>query len=337
MLKAILKQPFSPKRVPLISLLPLNTPLTLYIDPAGKCNFKCKFCFQGDPALQSKLITNIMGFDLFSKICNDLKDFDNPIKKIHLHGFGEPLLNKNISNMVEMIKSGVAEVVAITTNGSALNKEMARNLVSAGLDEIYISIYGLTDDDYLNLTKTKINVEKIVGNVRNLYETSRGSQLKIHCKLIGSYFSDSEKEDFKDLYSGICDSIWIDNVSNIWPGLDIADSLPKDTKILHQYGVLSAQDDAGKICPQPLYQMLIHSNGKVSPCCADFSAEVSMGDVNETSLKDIWNGENRRIFVENQVRGNRNSYSVCSKCDYPKNGSTINLSQNQSQLNEIYL
>jgi radical SAM protein with 4Fe4S-binding SPASM domain len=335
--KAILKQPFSSKRVPLITLLPLITPLTLYIDPAGKCNFKCKFCFQGDPTLESKLITNIMSFELFTKICNDLKTFDNNVKKIHLHGFGEPLLNKNISKMVQTIKNGLAEVVAITTNGSALNKEMAEKLVAAGLDEIYISIYGLSDEDYLNLTQTKTNVKKLFDNVKNLFDISRGSQLRIHCKLIGSYFSEEQRENFKKTYSGISDSIWIDNASNIWPGLDIADSLPLNTKIMHQYSIESAQDDAGKICPQPFYQMLVHSNGKVSPCCADFSAEASIGDVNEASLKEIWEGKIRKAFIEDQVKGDRKKHSACSKCDYPKNGSSIDLGPHQDQLNKIYL
>jgi len=335
--KAILRQPFSSKRVPLITLLPLISPLTLYIDPAGKCNFKCRFCFQGDPALEKKIITNIMSLELFNKICNDLKAFSSPVKKIHLHGFGEPLLNKNIDKMVKSLKNGLAEVVAITTNGSALNSETSENLIAAGLDEIYISIYGLSDDDYLNLTQTKTRVEKIIKNIKNLYDISRGTQLKIHCKLIGSYFTDEQQEIFKSVYSNISDTIWVDNATNIWPGLDVAETLPNNTKIMHQYGVKANLAEVGKVCPQPLYQMLIHSNGKVSPCCADFSADVSIGDVCTTSLKEIWEGNIRSEFVKDQVKGDRKKHLSCSKCDYPKNGSTIDLSEVQNRLEEIYL
>jgi len=47
-MKAEFRQPYSKDRKPLQELLPLDTPLTMYIDPTDICNFACRFCFNGD-------------------------------------------------------------------------------------------------------------------------------------------------------------------------------------------------------------------------------------------------------------------------------------------------
>lgn len=99
--QATFRPPMSPDRKPLHTLLPLDSPLTLYIDPSDVCNFRCQFCFQHF----SHIPHNIMSLDLFKKIARDMQEFPQSVKMVHLHANGEPLLNKHIPEFVRILKN----------------------------------------------------------------------------------------------------------------------------------------------------------------------------------------------------------------------------------------
>lgn len=117
------------------------------------------------------------------------------INKIRLTG-GEPLIKKNIVDIVASIKGidGIEEI-CLTTNGSFLPK-YAKELKSAGLDRINISL------DTLNKEKFKY-----ITRLGNLDDTLRGvdvalatgfKKVKINTVLIGG-FNDDEIVDIANL------------------------------------------------------------------------------------------------------------------------------------------
>ena len=58
------KSPFSSDRKPLQTLIPLDNPIRLEIDPSSVCNFKCDFCFQSKAKnFRGKVLTNEL-FDM---------------------------------------------------------------------------------------------------------------------------------------------------------------------------------------------------------------------------------------------------------------------------------
>ena len=54
-------------------------------------------------------------------------------------------------------------------------------------------------------------------------------------------------------------------------------------------------------------------DGKVVPCCFDKDAEHRMGDLNETSFDEIWNGESYRSFRK-QIFESRSKIEMCKNC-----------------------
>ena len=60
---------------------------------------------------------------------------------------GEPLLNKHLPQMIsEAHEAGLYTIVS--TNAQAMTRELADELVGAGLDRIIISMDGLTEESY---------------------------------------------------------------------------------------------------------------------------------------------------------------------------------------------
>lgn len=316
-MKAEFRAPMSKDRKPLITLLPLRSPLTIYIDPSSACNFKCRFCFQ---ALQRQKNLGAMKWEVFERAASQLGEFESPIKMCHLHGFGEPFLNKNFTKMVRRLKDlGKVERIATTSNASLLTRDLACEILDCGLDQVHFSIYGLRDENYREFSGAAVRFGEIVENISYLYERkiATNSPLHIHIKINGDFYSERDRARFLELFGDLCDSIFIDGVANIWPSLDVSSALKinlsKDEKPLeshnlrHQYA-LKIQDSAqalpkdssldspqdlppqNPLCPNIFYQLMIHSNGDVSPCCADFMGALRLGNVLETSLKAIWEG-----------------------------------------------
>lgn len=68
-------------------------------------------------------------------------------------------------------------------------------------------------------------------------------------------------------------------------------------------------------CTHPLRQMIIRPDGKVSLCCNDPYGRATLGDVTNSSLKDIWYGEDF-FKIRKQLKGGRGNISFCKYCDF---------------------
>lgn len=68
-------------------------------------------------------------------------------------------------------------------------------------------------------------------------------------------------------------------------------------------------------CYRPFKEMTISYNGNVVLCCQDWSLESVMGNVNESTLDEIWYGKRYRDIRNNLLKNER--LGLCAKCDFP--------------------
>ena len=96
-------------------------PTEIEISESGVCNRKCSFCPRSDPSFveRKEFITN----DLHLKLCKELEQI-NYKGTIRYSGFVEPLLDKNIFNLIKMAREFVpSSNIELVTNGDVLNKK----------------------------------------------------------------------------------------------------------------------------------------------------------------------------------------------------------------------
>ena len=115
----------------------------LRISLTDRCNYRCSYCmpkdiFNADYKYLKK--SELLTFEEILSFIKALKAFD--IKKIRLTG-GEPLLRRNIENLINGIKDTGINEVALTTNGSLLSFNKAKLLKQNGLDSVTISLDSL--------------------------------------------------------------------------------------------------------------------------------------------------------------------------------------------------
>ena len=72
-------------------------------------------------------------------------------------------------------------------------------------------------------------------------------------------------------------------------------------------------------CQRPSNMLVIRPNGDVVLCCADMYGAVVMGNVAESSLMDIWQGEKFEQHRE-QLQRDRRGLKLCEGCSH--NGTT---------------
>ena len=119
--------------------------LSLRITLTNRCNVNCLYCHH-DGMVRSK---DEMTADELYTICKIAKKIG--VRKIRLSG-GEPLLKKDIVEIVEKIASLGFKDISMTTNGILLDK-YAEDLKKAGLDRVNVSLDTLDRETFEFITK----------------------------------------------------------------------------------------------------------------------------------------------------------------------------------------
>ena len=292
-------------------VIPLKTPFLIYLDPSSACNFKCEFC-PSPFSTKEDYIKQTFNFELYKKVIDDLKEFDDNIKMLRFHKIGEPLLNKNIVNMVKYAKdSGKVNNIDMTTNGSLLTRDISEGLVNAGMTQINISIEGISSEQYKKYVHYDIDIDNLIENIKYLYSIK--GDLEIIIKIPSNYLSEDDKQSFLDMFSQYCDRIFIENLSSIWPNFNIMEKSKiiniDETKDQYNMGLKNY-----KVCTWPFYAICVNSSGTVSPCALDWQEKLIVGDAKKQSLKEIWNSDKlnelRIRFLKKEVE----NIDVCSTC-----------------------
>ena len=118
--------------------------LSLRITLTNRCNVNCLYCHH-DGMVKSM---DEMNADELYTICKVAKKLG--VKKIRLSG-GEPLLKKDIVEIVEKIGSLDFKDISMTTNGVLL-EEYAEDLKNAGLNRVNVSLDTLNRKTYEHIT-----------------------------------------------------------------------------------------------------------------------------------------------------------------------------------------
>lgn len=306
------KQEITHKREKLEDVVPRRAPFVIYLDPCGSCNFKCGFCPCNHSGVLVEERHKMMAWGQFLKIVEDIQAFEEQVKVIWLHGFGEPLLNPRIADMVEMLKrSHCCREVRITTNGSLLDERMSKALIEAGVDLIRVSVEALSSEGYRDICGVDMDFSVILRNVEAFYRLSRGAGSRISAKIISETLkTEEDKRRFYQLFAPITDYHFVEEIEQYWSGFDAA--LSDD----HQRGIRKCYTDSERkeICTYPFTDMCIHSNGIVGACCVDWKFAVQYGDLNQEHLKEIWNGRKHREIQRAHLTRDLDRLPFCREC-----------------------
>ena len=152
----------------------------LRISVIDRCNLRCVYCMP-EEGIESIPHEEILTYDEILRICEIVSELG--IRKIKITG-GEPLVRKDIVNLIRDIKNiDNIEQVTLTTNGILLY-EMLDDLYDAGIDAINISLDTLNKDNFKKITR-RDGLEKVLMSIDKAYDL--GIRVKINCLAIRDF------------------------------------------------------------------------------------------------------------------------------------------------------
>jgi radical SAM protein with 4Fe4S-binding SPASM domain len=158
------------KKLQFISYNDLSLPLPteIEISESGTCNRTCSFCPRSDPTFEDK--KEFIKNDLHLKMCKELNEISYT-GTIRYSGFVEPLLDKNIYNLIKMARKYMPKCnIELVTNGDPLNLSRLKKLFLNGLNKILISSYdGKKESDELEKLCLSANLNSKQFIVRHRY------------------------------------------------------------------------------------------------------------------------------------------------------------------------
>lgn len=301
------------ERIKLAEQVPLETPFTVFIFPTTFCNFKCKYCGHSltdeEMKEQYNFVSENMSLDTYIKIIEQLKAFPSKLKVLSLTGQGEPLINKNIAEMIKIAKEAdIAERIEIITNASLLTPEMSIKLIDVGLDAIRISLQGLSSLKYKEICEFDLDFKKLIKNIKYFYDNKK--QCNVFVKVMDVALEAGEDEKFYDIFSNISDRMFIEQCRPVYDGVEFTKGLEV---IADRYG---REHKKREVCPLPFFMLGIFPDGDVEPCDTIYKPAV-IGNVNNETLMEIWKGDKLREFQILQLKKQRYCNSKCLVCCAP--------------------
>lgn len=304
------------KRMKLADVLPLATPFVIQIFPIYTCTFKCNYCIFSLAREQRHFISDkvTMDFNLYKKCIDEIAQFPDKVKVLRFVGIGEPLLHKNIVDMISYaVVCNVAHTVEILTNASLLTPAMSDALIASGLTRLVVSLQGTTKEKYRQVGGVDIDFEKFIGNLRYFFECK--NKVHVYFKIVDSALDGKEDEQrFYQVYGDLCDTMAIEYAVPIHAGINYGNVLKRKDQDVTQFGLPVTEV---KICPQPFFHLQINPDGKVVPCYS-FEYPDIMGDCNNETVNAIWNGKKFQHLRRMMLNGSENVCETCANCNIIK-------------------
>jgi len=255
----------------------------------------------------------------FANLCDELAAMGT--SSMTISGEGEPFLHPHIVELIANAKA-TGHTVTVFTNGTALGEDTLRSLIDARLDRLRVSLWAGSHDEYASAypgTDPRL-FDKVVATLGLLSRLkldcrSRYPQLELHHPIDRG--NHRHIEAIADLASNTgCDRLSFSPFKTQAHQLSSHLLTPDETRevqrsllrLKRRLGSLGLAHNIDAALRRyrigaavwerfPCYIGWVHArvrhDGTVRPCT---SFDVPLGNVNESSLPEIWNSEGFRDF-----------------------------------------
>ena len=307
----------------------------IQVEVTSRCPGRCSYC--PHTILHDQWLSRDMDMGTFERLWPVMRKAG----RVHLQGWGEPLLHPGFFDMAALAhKAGCA--VSTTTCGLRMDRDMARKIVDSGIDIVAFSLAGT--DAVSNTARHGVNFASVCEAV-SLLQGVRRSAGAVHLEIHFAYMMlASVMEAVRGLpvlahRLGV-HAVVVSTLDYIAePGFEVEAFMPHEARKLARAATVLAEtaaeakrlgvdfhwslcrpDASGKECRENIARSLcVAADGAVAPCVyvnvpvnrLDPKRRV-FGNVNETDPIEIWESEAFRRFRDGLATGDADL--PCRKC-----------------------
>lgn len=291
------------------------------------CNLRCPICITG----ARKIKTNLgqIKFSLYKKFIDEAGEY---LFRITLNNFGEPFLNPDIYKMIDYARRNNVGTL-LSANFTTCDETDIQKIIESGLNEIWISIDGTTEETYLryqvggDFARAMENMRLIVIRRNEM----RSKYPRIMWQFVVNKFNYHQIDEAREMAR----KIGVDEI-NFQP-FNINEGIPEIT-VVHSQRLLDqwASDDKRYIknstslkkfsCDWLWTTIGIEHDGRVVPCCLLYDS-IGYGNILANTVSEIWNNEaylsSRSLFTG---KPGPFVHTICKSCTwYAKNPNPENV------------
>ena len=283
-------------------------PVAISAELTNHCNLKCPECNSG-----AGIMTRNRGYmepGLFEKVISELRPY---LYNINLYFQGEPMLHPKFFSFLD-ICSGINTTVS--TNGHFLSQENAERIVLSGLKRIIVSLDGMDQSVY---SSYRINgdINRVLDGIKNLNEAKKrnSSPVKIVIQFLVNRNNEHQIPQIKQYARKNnaalnLKSMQIINRDSYVSWLPSGKKFRRYDREGNNFVIKNSFPDR---CARLWFNPVVTWDGNIVPCCFDKDADHIMGNLNEESFREIWNGPKYNIFRKSILSG-RYMTEICRNC-----------------------
>jgi radical SAM protein with 4Fe4S-binding SPASM domain len=254
--------------IPVFSIVELNI--------VAACTRACVFCPVSDGDFYKK--NNIHGRlepEIYEKLLHDLHAIGYR-GRIIFSGFSEPLLHKNLEELVRLTKEVLPDAaLEIITNGDLLVPAKMESLFKAGLNVICVSLYdGAHQFEHFNKMKVELGLSDAQMLLRRRYYENGDYGLIVSNR--GGLVDSNRYRD---------------------KGESSIETVPLQ-----------------RACYYPFYMIKMDLNGDVLVCSHDWQKRFVVGNILKESAWDLWKGKRLNTLKKSLSQADRSAVP-CNSCD----------------------
>jgi radical SAM protein with 4Fe4S-binding SPASM domain len=283
-------------------------PVSISAELTNNCNLQCPDCTSGSGLMRRK--RGFMDLELFKKVMKELNPF---LYNVNLYFQGEPMLHPLFFSFVA---NCLKPNSVVSTNGHFLSEESSELIVRSGLNRLIVSLDGMDQERY-STYRINGNVKSVIEGLINVTQAKKkhNSSLIIEIQFLVNRFNENQIPEVKQFARSIHASLSLKSMQ-ILDKMKIGSWLPSTRRFSRykikgrEYTIKNTLPDR---CARLWFNPVITWDGKVVPCCFDKDAEYIMGDLNQDSFGEIWNGPKYMIFRKSILTG-RHMIEMCRNC-----------------------
>ncbi len=281
-------------------------PKLLIIETCNICNLECVMC----PYTEMTRPKSTMSMELYQKIIDDA-DFTG-MTDICLNDYGEPLLDKFIFERIAYAKSRGMRV-GFNSNGTLLLRgNNIKQILDSHLDWIVFSVDAVTKETYEKI-RVGADFEQVVTGIAKLIQTKQEMgvatpEVQISCCVQAANYTEinTQKRAFYQFFKGA-------DIVSFTPVSIRGDKVERLTRNLDfRMPVKSCRYTYP--CNTLFGAITVVADGSVVLCCIDYDAKIRLGDLNNQTLKQVWESEQFQKIRRLQMDGGCADMPMCRNC-----------------------
>jgi radical SAM protein with 4Fe4S-binding SPASM domain len=288
-------------------------PISITFEPTTSCNLRCPECPSGKREFTRP--TGMLQSGFFKISIDDLyKD----ISYLIFYFQGEPYLNPQFLEMVNYA-SAKKIYTATSTNAHYLNDTNAKKTVESGLDRLIISIDGTTQETYQQY-RVGGELSKVLDGARNILKWKKELKSKTP-HVIFQFLIVKPNEHQLEEMEKLAQEIGVQElrfktaqVYDYEKGNALIPTLANYSRYKKQEdGTYAIKNKMLNHCWRLWHSTVVTWDGLVVPCCFDKDAKHQLGDLKNTSFRQLWKGAAYDNFRKALLRS-RTEIDICKNC-----------------------